>query len=34
MEDTPKPEYPTAEQIDSSWKACKQGGEKGGLEFL
>ena len=34
MEEKAKPEYPTEEQIDSSWKAYKQGGEKGILEFL
>ena len=34
VEEKAKPEYPTEEQIDSSWKAYKQGGEKGILEFL
>jgi hypothetical protein len=34
MDPKPTPEYPTAQQIDESFKAYKQDGTKGILEHL
>lgn len=34
MDPQPKPEYPTDQQIDDSFKAYKEGGAKGILEYL